>query len=260
MKRILITGGAGFLGSHLCDRLIKDGHDVLCVDNFFTGSKTNIAHQIGHPYFELMRHDVTFPLYVEVDRIFNLVLTLVLVPVLAVHVVAAIFLTWVVHQWVLIGDTSQIMTFFAIATVSNLGMIYVTPPYISLIGRGDLRFIFRSQTILAVINMTASLAFIPLFGLLGAVLGLLCATAYNVVVIYRRHERLVGASGGLPPVIRGRAGRYLFVALLFAAAILIGAGRTVNYYAATTILLSIAFILRNEPLVGMLFARMRGSK
>ncbi|OGU20193.1 MAG: NAD-dependent dehydratase [Hydrogenophilales bacterium RIFOXYD1_FULL_62_11] len=72
MKRVLITGGAGFLGSHLCDRLIKDGHDVLCVDNFFTGSKTNIAHLIGHPYFELMRHDVTFPLYVEVDRIYNL--------------------------------------------------------------------------------------------------------------------------------------------------------------------------------------------
>ena len=72
MKRILITGGAGFLGSHLGDRLIKDGHDVLCVDNFFTGSKANIAHLIGNPYFELMRHDVTFPLYVEVDQIYNL--------------------------------------------------------------------------------------------------------------------------------------------------------------------------------------------
>lgn len=72
MKKILITGGAGFLGSHLCDRLINDGHDVLCVDNFFTGSKANIAHLIGHPYFEMMRHDVTFPLYVEVDRIYNL--------------------------------------------------------------------------------------------------------------------------------------------------------------------------------------------
>ena len=72
MKRILITGGAGFLGSHLCDRLIKDGNDVLCVDNFFTGSKANIAHLIGNPYFELMRHDVTFPLYVEVDQIYNL--------------------------------------------------------------------------------------------------------------------------------------------------------------------------------------------
>jgi UDP-glucuronate decarboxylase len=72
MDKILVTGGAGFLGSHLCDRLLDDGHDVLCVDNFFTGSKQNIAHRIGHPYFELMRHDVTFPLYVEVERIFNL--------------------------------------------------------------------------------------------------------------------------------------------------------------------------------------------
>jgi UDP-glucuronate decarboxylase len=68
----LITGGSGFLGSHLCDRLIKDGHDVLCVDNFFTGSKANVAHLLGHPRFELMRHDVTFPLYVEVDQIYNL--------------------------------------------------------------------------------------------------------------------------------------------------------------------------------------------
>lgn len=72
MKKSLITGGSGFLGSHLCDRLIKDGHDVLCVDNFFTGSKANVAHLLGHPRFELMRHDVTFPLYVEVDQIYNL--------------------------------------------------------------------------------------------------------------------------------------------------------------------------------------------
>lgn len=72
MKKILVTGGAGFLGSHLCERLLKDGRDVLCVDNFFTGSKQNIAHLMGNPYFEVMRHDVTFPLYVEVDQIFNL--------------------------------------------------------------------------------------------------------------------------------------------------------------------------------------------
>lgn len=72
MKRILVTGGAGFLGSHLCDRLIRDGNDVLCLDNFFTGSKGNISHLMTNPYFELMRHDVTFPLYVEVDQIFNL--------------------------------------------------------------------------------------------------------------------------------------------------------------------------------------------
>src|SRR3989337_3878402 len=71
-KRVLVTGGAGFLGSHLCERLIADGHDVLCVDNFFTGAKDNISHLIGNPHFELIRHDVTFPLYVEVDEIFNL--------------------------------------------------------------------------------------------------------------------------------------------------------------------------------------------
>ncbi len=71
-KRILVTGGAGFLGSHLCERLLRRGDDVLCVDNFFTGSKDNIAPLIGNPHFEVMRHDVTFPLYVEVDEIYNL--------------------------------------------------------------------------------------------------------------------------------------------------------------------------------------------
>jgi UDP-glucuronate decarboxylase len=71
-RRVLVTGGAGFLGSHLCDRLIADGMDVLCVDNFFTGTRANIAHLLGHPRFELLRHDVTFPLYVEIDQIYNL--------------------------------------------------------------------------------------------------------------------------------------------------------------------------------------------
>ncbi len=71
-KRVLVTGGAGFLGSHLCDRLINNGHEVVCVDNFFTGNKANIEHLLGHKRFELVRHDVTFPLYVEVDQIYNL--------------------------------------------------------------------------------------------------------------------------------------------------------------------------------------------
>jgi UDP-glucuronate decarboxylase len=71
-KKILVTGGAGFLGSHLCERLVTDGHDVLCADNFFTGTKDNIQHLLGHPRFELVRHDVTFPLYVEIDEIYNL--------------------------------------------------------------------------------------------------------------------------------------------------------------------------------------------
>ncbi len=71
-KRILVTGGAGFLGSHLCERLLNEGNDVLCVDNFFTGQKENIIHLLDNKYFEIIRHDVTFPLYVEVDEIYNL--------------------------------------------------------------------------------------------------------------------------------------------------------------------------------------------
>ena len=71
-KRTLVTGGSGFLGSHLCERLLNEGGDVLCVDNFYSGTKDNIAHLLGNPHFEMMRHDVTFPLYVEVDEIYNL--------------------------------------------------------------------------------------------------------------------------------------------------------------------------------------------
>jgi len=71
-KRVLVTGGAGFLGSHLCDRLVNDGHNVLCADNLYTGTKTNIAHLLDNPCFEFIRHDITFPLYVEVDEVYNL--------------------------------------------------------------------------------------------------------------------------------------------------------------------------------------------
>ena len=72
VKQIMVTGGAGFLGSHLCERLLNDGHDVICLDNFYTGRKANIEKLFKHPHFELLRHDVTFPLYIEVDEIYNL--------------------------------------------------------------------------------------------------------------------------------------------------------------------------------------------
>jgi UDP-glucuronate decarboxylase len=72
MKRILVTGGAGFIGSHLCERLLAEGHDVVCLDNYFTGTKKNIVHLLDHPYFELIRHDITMPFFMEVDEIYNL--------------------------------------------------------------------------------------------------------------------------------------------------------------------------------------------
>jgi UDP-glucuronate decarboxylase len=71
-KKVLVTGGAGFLGSHLCERLLRDGHEVVCLDNYFTGQKQNIVHLLGNPYFELIRHDVTMPFFIEVDEIYNL--------------------------------------------------------------------------------------------------------------------------------------------------------------------------------------------
>ena len=72
MKKILVTGGAGFVGSHLCERLLNEGNEVICLDNYFTGSKENIAHLLGNPFFELIRHDVTMPIFLEVDEIYNL--------------------------------------------------------------------------------------------------------------------------------------------------------------------------------------------
>ncbi len=195
-----------------------------------------------------------------VGRIFSRVLSLVLVPVLAAHVVAAIFLSWTIHQWTMIGDPRQIMIFFGIATLSNLAMIYVSPLYISLIGRSDLRFILRSQAVLAITNVTISLILIPFFHLLGAAFGLFFATAFNVVLIYRRHEDWVGQSGLAPLSMSGQAWRYFFVMLLFVFAIVLGGASTLNYAAEVTILFFIAFISWNEPLYRMLSTRIIGRK
>ena len=194
-----------------------------------------------------------------VGRTYTRVISLIVVPALIMHTVGAILLSWVAHQWVNI-DASQLMLFYAIATLSNLGMIFITPLYTSLISRGDLRFIFKIHAIQALANTFISMAAIPLFGLLGAALGLLCATAYNVITIYLRHGRMVGENGGLLPVIKSHTGRYVITALLLATAILIGAARTVNYFAEAAILFSIAIIMMGDPLVHTLLERMRGYK
>ena len=136
-----------------------------------------------------------------VGRTFSRVIALVGVPVVILHAIGALFLAWAAHHWMTI-DATQLMAFFAIATVSNLGMIYITPLYISLIGRGDLHFIFRSQTILAITNVVVSLTLIPYIGLIGAAFGLLSATIYNVVAIYVRCKD--GTFDGLSDTLRGR--------------------------------------------------------
>lgn len=195
-----------------------------------------------------------------VSDAFYRVIALVLVPALALHVLAAVFLTWVVHHWVAMSDVEQIMIFFALATVSNLGMIYITPAYNSLIGRGDLNFIFRSQSIVAITNIVASLVLIPFFGLLGAVFGLLCATAYNVAAIYRRHQRVVGVGSGVSAVNLTRSGRFIFTMLVFCGAILMGMGHAVNYYAVGIIFLAMTYVMKDDPLLAMLYARVKGSQ
>ena len=188
-----------------------------------------------------------------VGRTFSRVITLIGVPVVILHTIGALFLSWAAHHWMAI-DATQLMAFFAIATVSNLGMIYITPLYISLIGRGDLHFIFRSQTILAITNVVVSLTLIPYIGLVGAAFGLLSATIYNVVAIYVRCKD--GTFDGLSDTLRGRGLRYALAVLLFAAAILLGVKGEESFIGLLGVLLGLAVIMVREPMVGALMERM----
>lgn len=188
-----------------------------------------------------------------VGRIFSRVITLVGVPVLILHTIGALFLAWAAHHWMAI-DAAQLMVFFAIATASNLGMIYITPLYISLIGRGDLHFIFRSQTILAITNVVVSLTLIPYMGLIGAAFGLLSATIYNVVAIYVRCKD--GTFDGLSDTLRGRRLRYALAIFLFAVAILLGIRGEQSFIGLLGVLLGLAALMLREPMVGALMGRM----
>jgi len=190
-----------------------------------------------------------------VGRTFSRVIALVGVPVLVLHTLGAFFLSWAAHHWMEI-DAAPLMVFFAIATVSNLGMIYITPLYISLIGRGDLHFIFRCQAILAVTNVVVSLMLIPYIGLIGAAFGLLSATIYNVVAIYVRCRDNSGTFVGLRDTLRGREVRYVLTGLLFAAAILLGITGEDSFIGLLGVLLGVVAIMVREPIVGTLLERM----
>ena len=186
---------------------------------------------------------------------FSRVLALVGVPVLILHTIGALFLSWVAHHWLAI-DAAQLMIFYAIATLSNLGMIYITPLYISLIGRGDLYFIFRSQTILAITNVVVTLTLVPFFGLIGAAFGLLAATIYNVSAIFARCKANSNTLDGLGNILRGQRLRYLLTAVLFAAAILLGIKGGGSYIGLLLVLLGLAAITVREPMLGTVLERM----
>ncbi len=186
---------------------------------------------------------------------FTRVIALIGVPVLILHTIGALFLSWIAHHWLAI-DATQLMIFFAIATLSNLGMIYITPLYISLIGRGDLYFIFRSQAILAVTNVVVTLTLIPYFGLIGAAFGLLAATIYNVVAIYARCKASSDMFDGPKDILRGRRVRYIMTTALFAAAIILGIRGDENFVGVVAILFGLIAIMFREPMVDILLVRM----
>ncbi len=189
-----------------------------------------------------------------VGRTYTRVISLIAVPALIMHTFGAILLSWVAHRWVNI-EASQLMIFYAIATLSNLGMIFVTPLYTSLIGRGDLVFILRSQVTLVLTNIVASTLFIPQVGLVGAAFGLMTACLYNVVAVYKRHVSLCGAPAGLLDSIRNQSWRIGLIAGLFLLAISLGTAATANVPGMTAILIIIAVSLVREPLTTELARR-----
>lgn len=186
---------------------------------------------------------------------FSRVISLVGVPVLIFHSVGVLFLSWAAHYWLSI-DATQLMFFYAIATLSNLGMIYITPLYISLIGRGELQFIFRSQAILAITNVIVTLALIPYFGLIGAAFGLLAATIYNVFAIYARCKAISGAFEGLGDALRGQRLRYATTAALFVSAILWSIRDGGGLIGLVVIFLALTAMALREPMLHILLQRM----
>jgi O-antigen/teichoic acid export membrane protein len=182
-----------------------------------------------------------------VSQTYTRVITLVAVPALVMHTVGAILLSWVAHRWVDI-EASQLMLFYAIATLSNLGMIFVTPLYTSLISRGDLRFIFHSQAILALSNTFISIVAIPFLGLVGAAIGLLAATIYNVLAIYFRHGSQVGRIASMASTFKSVAARFIVTGTLFAATLYLGTHGELGTLWSLVLLIGLCVIGITEPL------------
>lgn len=187
-----------------------------------------------------------------INRTYAQVIFLIAVPALVMHAVGAILLSWVAHRWVDI-DASQLMFFYAIATLSNLGMILITPLYTSLISRGDLKFIFKSQAILALSNTFISLVAIPFLGLVGAAIGLMTATIYNVIAIYFRHCSQVGRIVGMSSTFKSVAVRFIVTGTLFAVTLYFGAHGDLDTFWSLVLLIGLCAIGITKSLTRRLF-------
>ncbi|WP_310446585.1 oligosaccharide flippase family protein [Thiobacillus sp.] len=177
---------------------------------------------------------------------FSFVIRIIGVPAILLHVIGALFLSVVAHHWLQL-DAVVLLVFYAVATLSNLGMIFVTPLYVGLIGRGDLGFVFRTQAILAVTNILASFVFIPLLGVAGAAVGLFVATAYNATAILLRARHVLSRLVGLRAALWHSRFRYFAAAVLFAASISWGVSDAASWIILGVILVGSVAISVSDP-------------
>jgi len=258
----LVKSGGMLQAASLMNLFLEPLNKVLL--NYFSGAQVvttyDLAMKIIWGIYSLFAAPMRVFLQLSgqkgpvLGRTYSRTIALVGVPVLAAHVVSAIILSWLAHFWMAV-DPRPLMIFFLFATLSNLGMIYIAPLYISLIGRGDMGFILRCQTILAGTNLAVSFALVPILGLIGAAFGLLCATIYNVVSIYRRHSRIWGAPEGLVGALTAIGKRYALTVVLLAGAILLGLQVPVDPIVQIGVLGAVAAIMMREPLVQVLVKR-----
>ena len=186
-----------------------------------------------------------------VNRNYNHTIRIILVPVIASHILAVLLLALLAHYWINVGSYLPIMQFFGLATISNLGMIFVNPAYVSLISRGDYGFILRSQTIVAVVNLVASFLLIPSIGLIGSSIGLLLATVINAILIYKRYSHLLGSSPNLSDVAIKISVKLTFSIFLFLLSLGIGTFDVINFKLLSFVVFSVLLILKDEPIVSI---------
>lgn len=183
------------------------------------------------------------------------VMTLIAVPALAAHALGALLLSFAIHHWVGV-EQDQMMAFFGVATLSNLVMIYITPLYMSLIGKDDRRFLFQNQLRLTISNVAASLLLIPMFGLIGAAVGLFCAALYNSAAIYIRFQKVIGPAGNIRHVLASRLWSFSVAAMLLITSLFLGATREMNMLAFAAIAGGLFLLVAKEPITAELIRRL----